>query len=272
MKAINKTRIVKFCDGKLSELDDFVAVEETLEIRLIFWQEEIITTKSISITMRTPGADVELALGFLFGEGIIKNYSEIEKTKSDENVVEIALKKGVKFNLKTIERHFYTSSSCGVCGKSATESVKLLISSQKNSSIFKVSSQIILILNQKAKEQQKLFNQTGGIHSSSLFNIQGEFCSLFEDVGRHNALDKLIGSEFIKNNLPLSQNILMLSGRISFELVQKAVFAGISFICAIGAPSSLAIQLAHEYNITLIGFLKKDSFNLYHGSERIFVV
>lgn len=266
---ITNREIVAFRGSVFQKKLDFIAVEETLEISLGFWEKDTFISKNISITMRTPGADQELAIGFLYGEGIIKHPNEIEKIESDQNKVLISLKKGVVFNLKNIERHFYTSSSCGVCGKSSTDAVKLVANSQKNESNFSLSVELILELPQKMKDKQVNFKQTGGLHSSSIFTETGEFVSLFEDVGRHNALDKLIGSAFLKGNLPLKNNILLLSGRISFELVQKAIFAGISVVCAIGAPSSLAIDLAKEFDICLIGFIKKDSFNIYHGAERI---
>jgi FdhD protein len=265
---ITKREIFSFQRSAFENKLDFIAVEDTLEISLGFWEVEKFVSKNISITMRTPGADRELAVGFLFGEGIVKHPNEIEKIDSEQNKVLIFLKKGVIFNLNTIERHFYTSSSCGVCGKSSTDAVKLVSNSQKNESNFSLSSELILKLPSKMSEKQVNFQQTGGLHSSSLFSEKGEFILLFEDVGRHNALDKLIGSAFLNGNLPLKNNILLLSGRISFELVQKAIFAGISVICAIGAPSSLAIDLAKEFNICLIGFLKKNSFNVYHGAER----
>lgn len=265
---ITKREIFSFQGNAFEKKLDFIAVEETLEISLGFWENDAFVAKNISITMRTPGADRELAVGFLFGEGIIKHPSEIEKINSQENKVLIHLKRGVVFELKNIERHFYTSSSCGVCGKSSTDAVKIVSNSQKNESNFSLNAELILSLASKMKDKQVNFQQTGGLHSSSLFSEKGEFIALFEDVGRHNALDKLIGSAILSGNLAFKNQILLLSGRISFELVQKAVFAGISVICAIGAPSSLAIDLAKEFNICLIGFLKKDSFNIYHGSER----
>ncbi|MES2589138.1 MAG: formate dehydrogenase accessory sulfurtransferase FdhD [Bacteroidota bacterium] len=273
---ISTTKIIKFKNSEFTELSDSLAIEEPLEISLSYWKEEQLINKNISITMRTPGADTELALGFLVTEGIIKLADDIERVSEIlENKVTIKLKKGVEFDLSKIERHFYTSSSCGVCGKSSIDSIRTIhrksdsFDKLNDSSIMKISKEIILNLNKQVTSQQAVFESTGGLHASSLFNLKGEFLELYEDVGRHNALDKLIGSKFLKNEFPLKENILLLSGRASFELIQKAAMADISVICALGAPSSLAVSLAKEFDITLIGFLKENSFNIYNGAENI---
>ena len=272
-KAISDVEVIRFKNSEFNHVSDFVSVEEPLEISLAYWKNEILCTKNISITMRTPGADKELALGFLVTEGILADVNSINKiedaTFATQNKITIELKKDVEIDLTKIERHFYTSSSCGVCGKSSIDSIRTIQSKKNENLNFKISKEVILGLNEKINSQQAVFEQTGGLHASSLFTIDGEFIELFEDVGRHNALDKLIGSNFLKKNFPLTENILLLSGRISFELIQKAAMANILIVCALGAPSSLAIELAKEFNMTLIGFLKKDSFNIYHGSENI---
>ncbi len=272
-KAISDVEVIRFKNSEFKQVLDFVSVEEPLEISLAYWKNEILYTKNISITMRTPDADKELALGFLVTEGILTDLNSINKieepTFAIQNKITIELKKDIEVDLSKIERHFYTSSSCGVCGKSSIDSIRT-VKNKKNEPInFKISKEVILGLNEKINSQQAVFEKTGGLHASSLFTIDGDFIELFEDVGRHNALDKLIGSNCLKKNFPLAENILLLSGRISFELIQKAAMANISVVCALGAPSSLAIELAKEFNMTLIGFLKKDSFNIYNGSENI---
>ncbi len=272
-KAISDVELIRYKNSEFNQVSDYVSVEEPLEISLAYWKNEILQTKNISITMRTPGADKELALGFLVTEGILTDVNSINKiedaTFATQNKITIELKKDVEIDLSKIERHFYTSSSCGVCGKSSIDSIRTIQSKKNEHLNFKISKEVILGLNEKINSQQAVFEQTGGLHASSFFTIDGEFIELFEDVGRHNALDKLIGSNFLKKNFPLEENILLLSGRISFELIQKAAMANISIVCALGAPSSLAIDLAKEFNMTIIGFLKKDSFNIYHGSENI---
>ena len=272
-KAISDVELIRYKNSEFNQVSDYVSVEEPLEISLAYWKNEILQTKNISITMRTPGADKELALGFLVTEGILTDVNSINKiedaTFATQNKITIELKKDVEIDLSKIERHFYTSSSCGVCGKSSIDSIRTIQSKKNEHLNFKISKEVILGLNEKINSQQAVFEQTGGLHASSFFTMDGEFIELFEDVGRHNALDKLIGSNFLKKNFPLEENILLLSGRISFELIQKAAMANISIVCALGAPSSLAIDLAKEFNMTIIGFLKKDSFNIYHGSENI---
>lgn len=251
-------------------VNDVLAVEEPLEINIRYCEENQEINRNISITMRTPGNDAALALGFLFTEGILNTYEVIEQSVLEDNQINIVLKKGFSPQLKQSDRNFYATSSCGVCGKSSIDSIK-------TRSLFEASSkpQMILftnILYQLTKslvEVQQNFTRTGGIHACGLFNMQGEIVSFQEDVGRHNALDKLIGSALMNNQLPLNQHILLLSGRVSFELIQKAYMAGIQLVAAIGAPSSLAVELAKEHDITLIGFLKVDRFNIYHQSNSL---
>jgi FdhD protein len=269
-KSISNISINKFKANSFSNVDDAVAIEEPLEISLAYFFEDILKIKNISITMRTPGDDEALALGFLFTEGIISSIVQIEKTtQTSDNTIYVYIKKNVELDLSKIERHFYTTSSCGVCGKSSIDAIHTLKDKVAPSQIEKIDTDIILSLNEKVRTHQAVFSSTGGLHASALFDNNGNFIYLYEDVGRHNALDKMIGNGLKSNSLPFNNHILFLSGRTSFELIQKAIQASISVVCAVGAPSSLAVELAQSYNITLIGFLKKESFNMYCGGERI---
>lgn len=270
---LEPVEIVRYDNGKLISVSDLVSVEEPLGIRLKFHDGYSVTTKDISITMRTPGNDIELALGFLFTEGIIRkidDVSDISQIESADNTwVEIVLGPDITLNLDKLERHFYTTSSCGVCGKSSIEAVHqacTVIFPQKK---WKISHQILQRLPEKLRKSQNNFEYSGGNHACGLFDLNGELATLREDVGRHNALDKLIGWAMKNDELPLFKSILLLSGRASFELIQKAAMAGIRMVCAIGAPSSLAVELAEEFDITLVGFLKENRFNVYTGEDRI---
>lgn len=274
---INKT-VQKVQGSETSVLEDVLSIEEPLEIRLKYLQNNEICNQTISVTMRTPGNDVELALGFLFTEGIISSYAAIQEvfhvekncSLQKKNSIQVILKDGFTPHLMQSDRNFYTTSSCGVCGKSSIESIKTVSPFKNlNKLNFEISASILYQLPQKLKTAQSDFANTGGIHASGLFSINGELLQLQEDVGRHNALDKLIGNAFTKNILPLNQHILLLSGRISFELVQKAAMAGICIVVAMGAPSSLAVELAQEFDITLIGFLSQNRFNIYHSATTI---
>lgn len=255
---------------------DLVAVEEPLEIRIGFGPLAERQQKSLSVTMRTPGHDFELALGFLFTEGIITSFDQVESIKhcedigraeEKENVVRVELKPDVHLDFQKLQRNFYITSSCGVCGKSSIEAVKTLCSFQ--SPVWKVRSDRLHFLPEELREAQRVFDHTGGLHASGLFNLQGDLILVREDVGRHNALDKVIGAMLVKNEVPLSNYILLVSGRASFELVQKTAMAGIPFLAAVGAPSSLAVTLAIDCGITLVGFLREGRFNIYSGAERI---
>lgn len=269
--AIKQVRIKRI---KLSEseiMEDIVAVEEPLEIQLQYGKVDQRINKPVSVTMRTPGNDAELALGFLYTEGIVKNIIEVENVTQnvlDSNKVLVSLKPHIDPELKKLERNFYTSSSCGVCGKASIEAVSIACERLPDDTLI-ISTEIIKQLAHAIRNEQAVFSSTGGIHASALFDLEGNFLFLREDVGRHNALDKLIGYGLKNELLPLSKHILVLSGRASFELLQKAAIAGIKIVVAIGAPSSLAIQLAHNFNITLIGFVKTERFNIYCGEQRI---
>jgi FdhD protein len=257
--------------AQMLEADDELAIEEPLEIQIIYGDKDSRLQKTISITMRTPGNDEELAIGFLFTEGIIQNKNQITNTYISfvENKALITLNENENFNLQKTDRNFYTTSSCGVCGKTSIEAIKIISSYSNIADNIRIRSTLFYFLEKQLRKQQALFESTGGLHASALFDLEGNFITLREDVGRHNALDKLIGTAFLKDDLPLTNKILLLSGRASFELVQKATMAGIKIVAAVGAPSSLAVQLAEEAGITLIGFLRNEGFNIYTGAGRI---
>ncbi len=268
--------VKKVVGNSIIDFSDILSIEEPLEIRVAYQDLESEVVKNISVTMRTPGNDKDLALGFLFTENIISSVDDVDSVESfaselgELNIIQVNLSKGSKPNLKNTDRNFYTTSSCGVCGKSSIESIKT-VSPFKTMEREKIelSPTLFYQLPLKLKKAQDDFSSTGGIHASGLFDFSGELVSLREDVGRHNALDKLIGFALSQNQLPLNQHMLLLSGRASFELIQKAVMAGITIIASIGAPSSLAVELAQENDITLIGFLKENRFNIYHLSKNV---
>lgn len=268
--AISRRKIIKINSGKITTVPDYLAIEDPLEISISIPSAlPAILNKNISITMRTPNADVHLAVGFLFTEGMITTYKTIEKITQNENKINIFLKNDKNIDLSSLERHFYTSSSCGVCGKASIDSIKTVCKIDTKKEAFTVPINGITAFPKRLRKAQEVFEATGGLHAAALFSLEGNLLSLQEDVGRHNALDKLIGYSLEQNLLPLSKHLLLLSGRASFELIQKAAMAGIQFIMAVGAPSSLAVELAVEFDITLIGFLTKDKFNIYCGEKRI---
>lgn len=267
-------------EGKIAaQKIDHVVVEEPLELRLGFGPSNDRKQKSISITMRTPGMDLEWATGFLFTEGIIQNISQILSIKhctslgkeiNPQNVVRAELTEDCDFEIKNLERHFYTSSSCGICGKASIEAVQSVCNNKIENDDFEIPHEILFALPEKLKAAQKIFGYTGGIHAAGIFDETGKLIFMCEDVGRHNALDKLIGKALIEG-LDFNNRIVLLSGRSSFELIQKASMAACPIVAAVGAPSSLAIQLAEEAGISLIGFLKNKQFNVYSGAHRISV-
>lgn len=262
-KGVHYIKIQRQKSNNLSTQEDIVAVEEPLEIQVQEFEAK--AAYPISVTMRTPGNDEGLALGFLFTEGLLKNYKQVKSVfPFGDNKVVVQLQQGVSIQLDKTDRNFYTTSSCGVCGKTSIEAIKTN-SQFKIATHEKPSKKLLFGLQETLSNQQSLFSLTGGIHAAALFNFSGNLLFIQEDVGRHNALDKLIGEAMKNGKLPLNKHILLLSGRASFELIQKAVMAGISTIVAVGAPSSLAVELAKEHNQTLIGFLKKDGFNVYSG-------
>jgi FdhD protein len=278
--SIKEVLIKKVNGFNSSTVSDILSVEEPLEIKIEYGPENQRIQKNVSVTMRTPGNDPELAIGFLFTEGIISSYNVVKnafhlqtgcKFEKKNNIL-VDLKEDFIPHLMQADRNFYTSSSCGVCGKGSIESIKTVSSfNHTNRPELHLSTAILHQLPQKLRLAQSDFASTGGIHASGLFSIEGNLMLLQEDVGRHNALDKLIGAALASDLLPLNQHILLLSGRASFELIQKAAMAGISIVAAIGAPSSLAVELAKEFNITLLGFLKEDRFNIYNSSDEVII-
>ncbi len=256
---------------------DVVTVEEPLEIRVAHTSNGTQEVDSLSVTMRTPGDDEDLACGFLLSEGIVADLSDIscvqseapqENSSESANVVTATLASSVFFDSESLLRHFYTSSSCGVCGKVSLAAVDVHIR-QRERSKFRIASSTLVALPESLREHQSEFRKTGGLHASALFDAEGRIVRVREDVGRHNALDKLIGS-FRNSSLDQIASLgLLLSGRASFELIQKAAIAGLAFVASIGPPSSLAIDLAQDQDITLVGFLRNNEYNQYHGDRVI---
>lgn len=258
-------------EGGVRRAEDQLVEESPLEIRLHYGAGEKRRQQPIAITMRTPGNDVELALGFLFTEAIIGKTEDVIRAEHFpvRNLVSVGLDPNVDLDLSRLDRHFYTTSSCGVCGKGSLEIVESVSCYYPQPGYPQLKADILAQLPGKLQAAQSLFAATGGIHAAAIFNPEGRLLILREDVGRHNAVDKLIGCAFQKNKLPLRDHILVLSGRIGFELVQKAAMVGIPVIAAVGAPSSLAVELAEANDITLIGFLRNHRMNVYCGMERI---
>jgi len=274
---VNPVKIKKILGDSQTLTHDLIVVEEPLEIRVGYGLEAQRQQVTITVTMRTPDDDEHLCLGFLYNEGVISSSKEVLSAKycnnnveedGGDNVMRVELASDIGFKPNDYKRNFYTNSSCGVCGKASIEHVKQVCEPVANTDL-KVSVKTILGLEQVLESTQDIFKHTGGLHACGLFDSHGKILLYKEDVGRHNALDKLIGSLLLSNLLPADNNILLLSGRISFELVQKAVRAGIPIIAAIGAPSSLSIALAKECGVTIIGFLKERGFNIYTGFDRI---
>jgi FdhD protein len=249
---------------------DEVAVEEPLEVRLGYDDGNGRHTRSVSVTMRTPGDDEDLALGFLFSESIIRSPADVAFAKpcSGANTVRVELDDGVTVALDRLERHFYTTSSCGVCGKTSLEALHAEGVTRVEGSL-QIAHGDLVLLPDRLREAQAVFARTGGLHAAGAFDAAGELKVVREDVGRHNAVDKVVGALLRDGQLPASGLGLVVSGRASFELMQKAIVAGMPLLAAVGAPSSLAVELAREFNVTLVGFLRDRSFNVYAGEERI---
>ena len=277
--------------GQISrQVKDSLAIEEALEIQLTFGPYNARQTRSISVTMRTPGNDFDLAAGFLMTEGVIQDANDIEQITyagdsfnegtqfpqtmdvlrlgSKQNTVRVDLAAEVAVNLGSLQRNFYTTSSRGICGKASLLALRTVCPPRAAKS-FKVDAQLLYRLPERLRASQGVFDHTCGLHGAGLFDSTGNLLALREDVGRHNAVDKLIGAEFLADRTPLRDRLLLLSGRACFELLQKALMGGFPMVAAVGAPSSLAVQVAKEFDITLVGFLREDHFNIYHGSERI---
>ncbi len=278
-RATNPIDIWRIEGNQKTAKKDYLAVEEPLEIKLSYGLVEARQQKSISITMRTPGCDFDLAIGFLFTEGIIQNQHQISSIAFEQhwnptmqdNVVLVHLTEEVSLDLKSLERHFYTSSSCGVCGKASIEAIHTQTQYSLVNQTLRFATENLHGLPASLRAQQSVFEDTGGLHAAALFDVNGKLHLIREDVGRHNAVDKLIGAALQEGLLPLSNFLILVSGRASFELVQKAMMAGIPMLAAVGAPSSLAIELAKEKNMSMIGFLRDQSFNIYSHPERIVV-
>lgn len=290
-RATVATTLSRFAGGEVYATADTLAVEEPLELQLAYGDVQSRQVKSISVTMRTPGNDFELAAGFLLTEGIVADSADIVKIgyvsgptnearstssqgatilpyQPERNVVRVELAPDVEVRMANLERNFYTTSSCGICGKASLLALRTVCPPRAENTL-KVSAKLLYALPERLRSGQDVFERTGGLHASGLFDAQGHLHSIREDVGRHNAVDKLIGAEFLADRTPLRDRILLLSGRASFELLQKALMGGIFMVVAVGAPSSLAVQVARRFDITLVGFLRDDHFNVYHGAERI---
>lgn len=258
--------------GKESSVkEDWLAAEEPLEIQLGYERKGTRVHKSISVTMRTPGHDEELAIGFLFTEQILRDLSQVAKISLPaENIIRVELKAGILPDLLRLERNFYTSSSCGVCGKSSIEAIRADLSNTADGGLPPIDSGVVHRLPETLRGSQELFDSTGGLHAAGLFDREGGMEERREDVGRHNAVDKVIGARLLAGKSPpFYDRILMVSGRASFELMQKALAAGIPVLAAVGAPSSLAVKLAQRHGATLLGFVRDGRYNIYYGEERL---
>jgi FdhD protein len=269
--ALAAVRVCRVSDSGSAVQPDLLAVEEPLEVRLGCDVGGRRVHRAVSVTMRTPGHDLELAVGFLFTEGVIVAREQVAGARAcgAGNVARVDLHPGVAVDLSRLERHFYTSSSCGVCGKASLEAVRVCARNRLPESRPVVEAAVIHHLPEALRAAQAVFDRTGGLHAAALFDANGNLLCLREDVGRHNALDKLIGAQFLAGRTPLWEGVLLVSGRASFELVQKAAVAGIPILAAVGAPSSLAVSLAREQGLTVLGFVRQDRFNIYTGAERV---
>ena len=269
-----KTHITSFDDGVAHERSDVLATEEPLELRVVLAGK----SRTVAITMRTPGSDFELAAGFLYGEGVVTRADQIvtiSYCKDSDlppeqlyNIVIIELDPTSQPDLRPLDRHFYTSSACGVCGKASLDAIALR-GTQPVMSTASVASTVIAVLPDGLRAVQGLFESTGGLHAAGLFDRDGELVVVREDVGRHNAVDKLVGWALLERRLPLDEHIVMVSGRSSFEILQKCLAARVPIVCSVSAPSSLAVDVAREFGMTLVGFLRGSQFNVYAGAQRI---
>ncbi len=276
----SKYKISKLKKGKLETVEDLISIEEPLEISLRYKNKENWLTQSLSITMRTPGDDEDLVRGFLFNEQIIQNIEDIENIKSFgekvgqyniQNKILVTLNNSKNVNISKIKRDFLTNSSCGVCGKSSIDALEIIKNEKTPKSKPKLSKDIIIKSPSILRKEQSEFAKTGGIHASGLFSSNGNLISLREDVGRHNALDKMIGDSLLNNYFQPNDQFITCSGRLNFELVQKVLMTNIGFMIGVGAPTSLAIDLANKFDMTLIGFVKEDSFNIYTNNQKVIV-
>ena len=276
----SKYKIVKFRENKFENVDDFISIEEPLEISIRYKEHDKWIKNSLSITMRTPGHDEDLVRGFLFNEQIIQGLNDIETIESFgekvgqyniQNKILVTLNNSKNVNISKIKRDFLTNSSCGVCGKSSLDALEILKKEKTSKLNPKLSKEVLINSPSMLRENQSEFAKTGGIHASGLFSSNGNLISLREDVGRHNALDKLIGNSLISKNLQPNDQFITCSGRLNFELVQKVLMTNIGLMIGVGAPTSLAIDLANKFDMTLIGFVKEDSFNIYTNNQKVIV-
>ena len=276
----SKYKVTKLIKGKLENIEDLISIEEPLEISLKFKDKEKWITKSLSITMRTPGHDEDLVRGFLFNEQIIQNIKDIETIVSFgdkvgqyniQNKILVTLNNSQNVNISKVKKDFLTNSSCGVCGKSSLDALEIIKKEKTPKSNPKLSKDIIINSPLILRKKQSEFAKTGGIHASGLFSSNGSLISLREDVGRHNALDKMIGDSLINDYLQPNDQFITCSGRLNFELVQKVLMTNIGLMIGVGAPTSLAIDLANRFDMTLVGFVKEDSFNIYTNNQKVIV-
>ena len=276
----SKYKVLKFNSNKFDNVEDLISIEEPLEISIKFKRDDKWEDQNLSITMRTPGDDKDLVRGFLFNEQIVQNIKDIETIESYgekvgqynvQNKILATLNNSKNVNISKIKRDFLTNSSCGVCGKSSLDALEIIKKDKTDSDQPKITKQVIIHSPNILKTNQSEFSKTGGIHASGLFNSKGELINLREDVGRHNALDKLIGNALNNDQIRPKDQFITCSGRLNFELVQKVLMTNIGIMIGVGAPTSLAIDLANKFDMTLIGFVKKDSFNVYTNNKKVIV-
>ena len=274
----SKYKVLKLNSIKFENVEDLVSIEEPLEISLKYKDEDNWITQNLSITMRTPGDDENLVRGFLFNEQIVQDIKDIDSIESYgkkvgqyniQNKILATLNNSQNVNISKIKKDFLTNSSCGVCGKSSLDALEIIKKDKTNSVEPQISKEVIIESPNILKNNQSEFSKTGGIHASGLFDSNGQLIDLKEDVGRHNALDKLVGSILIKEKLDPKNQFITCSGRLNFELVQKVLMTNIGIMIGVGAPTSLAIDLANKFDMTLIGFVKRDSFNIYTNNKKV---
>ena len=274
----SKYKVLKYSSNTFKDVEDLVSIEEPLEISLKYKEKNNWVEQTLSITMRTPGNDEDLVRGFLFNEQIVKSLNDIDSIESYgdkvgqykiQNKILATLNNSENVNISKIKRDFLTNSSCGVCGKSSLDALEIIKTTKTNASEPKISKDVVIQSPNILREGQSEFSKTGGIHASGLFNSDGKLIALREDVGRHNALDKLIGCALEKKQFDPKNQFITCSGRLNFELVQKVLMTDIGIMIGVGAPTSLAIDLANKFDITLIGFVKRDSFNIYTNNKKV---
>ena len=274
----SKYKVLKYSSNNFEDVEDLVSIEEPLEISLRYREKNKWIEQTLSITMRTPGNDDDLVRGFLFNEQIVKSINDIDSIESYgdkvgqykiQNKILATLNNSENVNISKIKRDFLTNSSCGVCGKSSLDALEIIKTTKTNASEPKISKDVIIQSPNILREGQSEFSKTGGIHASGLFNSDGKLIALREDVGRHNALDKLIGCALEKKQFDPKNQFITCSGRLNFELVQKVLMTDIGIMIGVGAPTSLAIDLANKFDITLVGFVKRDSFNIYTNNKKV---